>query len=519
MSKCDFERDDEIERIRARLKSLAAEQRALEARLVELDQPQALLPLADVSRSFAKAAPVTNASTAAEKIALFRRLFAGRSDVHPVRWENRKAGRSGYAPACASEWAKGICGKPRVKCGECPKQAFIPVSDDVIENHLRGATGSRRGSENFVAGVYPLLLDETCWFLAADFDGESWSADAIAMMETCDAKGISAALERSRSGNGGHLWIFFSEPMPARTARQLGSLLVTETMERRPEIGFASYDRFFPRQDTMPVGGFGNLIALPLQRRAWEQGNSVFVDRDLRPYADQWAFLSSLPLLPGDAVSRLVDEAEMRGRVLGVRLPVEDEAADEPWRMMPSRRAPIAVTEPLPDRIKIVLADQAYVERAGLPATMVARLIRLAAFQNPEFYRAQAMRLSTFGKPRIISCAEVHPSHVGLPRGCLDEVIDLIRNHGGDIDLEDRRESGTSLPGGTRFLGALRGRQVEANEALAAHDFGVLAAATAFGKTVVTAALIAQRAQHADPRAPPRTARPVGRTSESLPRN
>ncbi|ESX62672.1 type III restriction endonuclease subunit R [Mesorhizobium sp. LSHC420B00] len=496
MSKCDFERDDEIDRIRARLESLAAERRALEARLVELDQPQALLPLADLSAPFAEAAPVTNASTAVDKIALFRRLFAGRSDVHPVRWENRKAGRSGYAPACANEWVKGICGKPRVKCGECPRQAFIPVSDDVIENHLRGATGSRRGSENFVAGVYPLLLDETCWFLAADFDGESWSADAIAMMETCDAKGIDSALERSRSGNGGHLWIFFSEPIPARTARQLGSLLVTETMERRPEIGVASYDRFFPSQDTMPIGGFGNLIALPLQRRAREQGNSVFVDRDLRPYADQWAFLSSLPLLPADAVSRLVDEAEMRGRVLGVRLPVEDEAADEPWRMTPSRRAPIVVTEPLPDRIKIVLADQAYVERTGLPATMVARLIRLAAFQNPEFYRAQAMRLSTFGKPRIISCAEVHPSHVGLPRGCLDEVIGLIRNHGGDVDLEDRRESGASLPEGTRFLGALRGRQVEANEALAAHDFGVLAAATAFGKTVVTAALIAQRARN-----------------------
>ena len=496
MSKQDFERDTEIERIRARLKSLSLEQRNLEARLVALNQPQALFPLADVSRSFGKSAPVTNASTAAEKIALFRRLFAGRSDVHPVRWENRKAGRSGYAPACANEWVKGICGKPQVKCGECPHQAFISVSDDVIESHLRGATGSRRGSENFVAGVYPLLLDETCWFLAADFDGESWSADAISMMETCDAKGISAALERSRSGNGGHLWIFFSEPIPARTARQLGSLLVTETMERRPEIGFASYDRFFPSQDTMPIGGFGNLIALPLQRPAREQGNSVFVDRNLSPYADQWAFLSSLPLLSADAASHIVDEAETRGRVLGVRLPVEDEAADEPWRMTPSRRAPIAVTEPLPDQIRIVLADQAYVERTGLPATMVARLIRLAAFQNPEFYRAQAMRLSTFGKPRIISCAELHPGHVGLPRGCLDEAVGLIRDYGGDVDLEDHRESGTELPNGMRFLGALRGRQVEANEALAAHDFGVLAAATAFGKTIVAAALIAARARN-----------------------
>lgn len=245
-----------------RLKSLAAEQRALEARLVALNQPQAPLPLPHVSRSFAKAAPVTNASTAAEKIALCRRLFAGRSDVHPVRWENRKAGRSGYAPACANEWVKGICGKPRVKCGECPNQAFMPVSD-LIEKHLRGATGSRRGSENFVAGVYPLLLDETCWFLAAHFDGESWSADAIAMMETCDAKGIDSALERSRSGNGGHLWIFFSEPIPACTARQLGSLLVTETMERRPEISFASYDPSF--QARTPCRLAGSEISSPFR--------------------------------------------------------------------------------------------------------------------------------------------------------------------------------------------------------------------------------------------------------------
>jgi hypothetical protein len=174
----------------------------------------------------------------------------------------------------------GICGKPKVKCGECPHQAFIRPSEDIIERHLRGGN---LGSGDFVAGVYPLLQDEACWFLAADFDKESWADDTRALLATCRARGIAAALERSRSGNGGHVWIFFSEPVPAKIARQLGAALITETMENRPEIGFTSYDRFFPNQDTMPLGGFGNLIALPLQRKARENGNSVFVDDDLRP--------------------------------------------------------------------------------------------------------------------------------------------------------------------------------------------------------------------------------------------
>ncbi|MGO8912535.1 MAG: TOTE conflict system archaeo-eukaryotic primase domain-containing protein, partial [Bradyrhizobium sp.] len=439
---------------------------------------------------------ITATSSTAEKVALFRRLFAGRVDVFPIRWENRKTGKGGYAPACANEWVRGLCGKPQVKCGECPHQAFIPVSDEMIERHLRGGDSPATGRD-FVAGVYPLLPDETCWFLAADFDKENWAADALAVIDTCQAKGISAALERSRSGNGGHVWILFSEPILARVARQLGAAIITETMERRPKIGFASYDRFFPSQDTMPIGGFGNLIALPLQRSARQKGNSVFVDRDLRPYEDQWAFLSSLPRLSADAAAQIAAEAETRGRVLGVRMPVDDEDAEEPWRMMPSRRRePGPIGAPLPDRVRIVIADQTYVDRTELPSTITARLIRLAAFQNPEFYRAQAMRFPTFGKPRIISCAELHARHIGLPRGCLDEVIELLRACGVGAENEDLRVLGNPLPSVARFRGALRVPQIRAFEALAPHDFGVLAATTAFGKTVVAAALIARRARN-----------------------
>lgn len=482
------ETDREMARIRGRLAELEAERVSLERQLADLPRaPRVVAPMAPFA-----AGRVTNTSEATEKVALFRSLFAGRRDVFPTRWENPRTERSGYAPACANEWAKGVCGKPQVKCGECPNQAFTPVSDEVIEHHLRGEDRTRRRRGDFVAGVYPLLADGSCWFLAADFDGKSWAADALAYMETCRAKSVPSALERSRSGQGGHVWIFFSEPIPAREARQLGAYLLTETMERRPEIGFASYDRLFPSQDTMPIGGFGNLIALPLQRRAREQGNSIFVDDDLKPHEDQWAFLSSLPRMAPSAVSELVGEAEARDRVLGIRMPIEDEDADRPWRMRPSRRRePVPVTGPLPARVAMVLADEVYIDRSGLPPSMVAGLVRLAAFQNPEFYRAQAMRLPTYGKPRVVSCATLHPRHLALPRGCLGEAIELLRSHGVEADIEDRRESGRTLS--ARFLGALREEQATALSALARHDFGVLAATTAFGKTVVAAALIAHR--------------------------
>ena len=242
----------------------------------------------------------------------------------------------------------------------------------------------------------------------------------------------------------------------------------------------------------MPLGGFGNLIALPLQRHAREHGDSVFVDDELRPHNDQWAFLSSLPRINRERVTNLLEEAETHGRVLGVRMPVEDEAADEPWLMPPSRRRdPLPIRDPLPSQVRIVLADQLYIDRLGLPPGTVAQLVRVAAFQNPEFYRTQAMRLSTFGKPRIISCAELHLRHVALPRGCLDEALELLRSHGISVEVEDRRDLGQPLS--VRFLGHLNEPQAAALEALERYDYGVLAATTAFGKTVIAAALIAKR--------------------------
>jgi hypothetical protein len=426
-----------------------------------------------------------------KKIALFRRLFRGRSDVFPIRWENRTTGRSGYAPACANEWQRGICEKPRVKCSACPNQAFLVVDDASIERHLRGTDAN---GAPFVMGVYPMLADNTCSFLAADFDEGGWRRDAFAFRDSCERHGILVAIERSRSGNGAHAWIFFDEPIPAVLARRLGAVLITDTMERVPDIGFGSYDRFFPSQDLLPAGGFGNLIALPLQGLARSCGNSEFIDEFCSPYPDQWAFLSAIAPMPRAKVEHLVEETSASGKIIGVRIPLVDED-EEPWLAPPSRRqTPPAIREPLPSVIAVVQADQIYLPRHALPPSLIARLIRLAAFQNPDFYAAQAMRRSTHDKPRIISCAELTSHHVALPRGCFDAVQDLLASFGVTVTIEDCRFSGAAIP--FAFTGALRSDQETAITALLPHDTGVLAATTAFGKTILAIRMMAERGRN-----------------------
>ena len=435
-------------------------------------------------------AGVNQHSPAETKIVLFRSLFHGREDVYPRRFESRKTGRAGYSPVCGNEWVQGICEKPRIKCSECPHQRFLPVTDDVIRWHLQGHDDHSR---DFVMGVYPMLLDETCFFLAADFDKTTWQDDVAAFLETCRQMNLPAALERSRSGRGGHIWFFFNEPVPATLARKLGAHILTETMERRPDIGLDSYDRFFPNQDTLPPGGFGNLIALPLQKRPRESGNGLFLDERMTPYPDQWEFLSSVHKISRGEVEEVVRLAEAKGKVIGVRLvPEGDEEEAAPWMAPPSRRRKdTLIAGPLPKTLELTLANQIYIAKEVLPPALRNRLIRLAAFQNPEFYKAQAMRLSTYDKPRIIACAEDHPKHIGLPRGCLDDLLQSLSDLNIKTVVRDQRNAGQLLK--VTFQGELRPEQIVAAQAMLAQDTGVLAATTAFGKTVVAAWLIAQR--------------------------
>jgi superfamily II DNA or RNA helicase len=421
---------------------------------------------------------------ARKRIALFRILFCGREDVYARRWENPD-GRSGYSPAALKDWKTINASKPadRKKVDRITRK-FLPLTDTVVENHLLGKE---------TVGIYPLLLDETSWFLAVDFDKKTWADDSHAFLDTCRELGVPAVLERSRSGNGGHVWIFFEFAIPASTARKLGCALLTRTMESRHQLGLDSYDRLFPNQDTMPKGGFGNLIALPLQFAPRKSGNSVFIDAELCPYPDQWEFLSTIRRMSIAAAEEIISDAQRNGDLIGVRISIaDDEDAQDPWTMPPSRKHRDRPIEgPLPESVQIVRANLIYIEKQGLPPAMLNRLLRVAAFQNPEFYKAQAMRLLTYAKPRVIACGQDFPKHIALPRGCLSDVLALLRaNH---ILPEIRDERFTGNPIEAEFDGQLRPVQEEAAKEVSDHDEGILCAPTAFGKTAVAAWLIAKR--------------------------
>jgi hypothetical protein len=342
-----------------------------------------------------------------------------------------------------------------------------------------------------VVGVYPLLPDDTTRLLCADFDDGGWQEDVRAFCDAARSCGLTPAVERSRSGEGAHVWFFFEAPVPAADARKLGSLLLTGAMAKRHELSFRSYDRLFPSQDTMPKGGFGNLIALPFQGQAQKSGNSLFVDEHFVPYPDQWAYLSALPR---------ITEAEL-GKALSSFRGAADtgtlaDSKEKPWdRRLKQERALTKLDFPL--TVSLTLADRLYVEQAGLSQAALNRIKRLAAFRNPDFYKSQAMRLPIYDKPRVIDCGEETDDYLVLPRGCLMMVCELLDELGVPYTCSDLRNSGRKIT--VQFNGTLRPEQAPAAEALLAHDMGVLSATTAFGKTVIGAYLIGERKTNTKP--------------------
>ncbi|WP_367950581.1 DEAD/DEAH box helicase family protein [uncultured Duncaniella sp.] len=339
-----------------------------------------------------------------------------------------------------------------------------------------------------VIGAYAILPDNTCFFLCCDFDDKNcehgYQDDVRAYVSVCRDWNIPAYVERSRSGNGAHVWILFDEPIKAQSARRLGNTILTEAMEREGRMSFKSYDRFFPNQDFIPEGGFGNLVALPLQGHARKNGNSVFVDDNFIPYPDQWAYLQQMmkmPLAQVDSTLSLHTNQEPLGA-----LSKTSESA--PWERPEPR--PMKRSD-FPKTIVITRLNGLYIPMDGLSANVVNHLKRMAAFKNPEFYAKLGMRLPTFNIPRIISCSEIVDDYLWLPRGCEESVFDFFNENGVSLTIEDKNNPGQSID--ATFIGKLRYEQAAAIEELSKYQCGTIYAATAFGKTVTGIAMIARK--------------------------
>ncbi|KAA3655881.1 MAG: helicase, partial [Calditrichaeota bacterium] len=411
------------------------------------------------------------------KIEIFLSLFKGRQDVYAKRWQNQ-SGKSGYSPVCLNEWDQTYCKKPQIKCAACEHQNYDKWGAEAVDQHLRG---------DAVFGVYPLLNDETCHFLVIDFDGQDWQADVTTIRKICLENNIPVAIERSRSGNGAHAWFFYSEAIHAATARKFGTALLTQAMNHRHQIQFKSYDRLFPNQDTVPKGGYGNLIALPLQKQAREQGNSVFIDENFRPFKDQWHFLSSVHHFSESELHSHLRRL-VRGNELG-DLRQEEVEESKPW--IERKKISHLSQKDVPDKVLITKANMLYIPTRDFSERALNAIKRLAAFKNPDFYKAQAIRLPTWNKPRIISLADASPGFLHLPRGCEETLIELLSQTKTEISWLDERVHQPEIE--VEFKGQLREQQIAAASALLNYETGVLAASTAFGKTVVVAKLIAER--------------------------
>ena len=418
-----------------------------------------------------------------ERLRLFQSLFKGREDVFARRWFSKTTGKSGYQPVCINEWKQGICDKKRYRCAICPNRNFAPLTSQDMYRHLEG-------KDEYccdVVGLYAIMQDNNCAFLCADFDDKNckygYKEDVLAYVGVCREWLIPYAIERSRSGNGAHVWIFFEAPLPASKARRLGNAILTEAMTRNGQMSFNSYDRFFPNQDYLPEGGFGNLVALPLQGQARRRENSVFVDNDFLVYKDQWAFLYNLKKIQESTIDQLL---RLHSQEELGKLSMSSES--KPW-VTP---LPQNITqEDFHAKVEIIKADKLYIPLKAVSAKVLNHLKRIAAFKNPEFYSKQALRLSTYAIPHIISCFDITNEYLAMPRGCEDATRSFLNDNAVTYTITDKTNHGNKIS--VSFQGEEREEQLEAINALLPYTNGILHATTAFGKTVTAAAIIARK--------------------------
>ncbi|MDD2710589.1 MAG: DEAD/DEAH box helicase family protein [Verrucomicrobiae bacterium] len=466
--------------IETRLAAMEAERASLLSELEQLRTASASLLAEPAIPATANPSP----QTPTEKADLFLRLFRARANVFPRLWENPRTGKKGYSPACRNEWIRGTCGKSKtkIKCSDCPHQDFLPLDQEAVLLHLRGKQ---------TIGTYAIRDDNTCVFLAADFDGQGWQEDLLAYKRAAETLGVTVYMERSRSGEGAHAWIFFEEPVPAVTARRLGTMIIAKASANRSGMSLTTHDRFFPNQDILQRGGFGNLIALPLQHQPRQNGNTLFLDDALTPIEDPWPYLSNVRRLTRATLDAITDRILPSNPAAPRQQPGEENftlISDEKALDLISASTPCI---PFSGEVCLRHAAQISIPTAGMPSTLVASLKRLATFANPSFYELQRLRFSTHNVPRFIFCGEIQPESLLLPRGVLQQAKDLIAKMGGWFRIEDIRPAGERIA--FKFHGQLLPVQAKAVKACLPHEHGVLVAPPGAGKTVMACAMVARR--------------------------
>jgi len=414
-----------------------------------------------------------------DKVKLFLELFTCRKSVFPKLWANQNKNTKGYSPACNNEWARGLCNKPKVKCANCNNQNFIPLNEKIIDDHLRGKQ---------TVGTYAIDADDSCKFIACDFDGKDWEIAATSYQKAGEEIGIQVAIEKSRSGNGAHAWVFFSQKVEARIARQLGTVILSKAQEICHTIKFESFDRFFPNQDLLPKGGFGNLIALPLQKDKRDLGNSIFVDKNLKAIEDQWQYLSQIHLISDFDVRNIISKYTAN---LFSEFNFDEEVAVKTDENILSNNKQEKLPEIAGKKIEIKKDAQIIIPTKEIPSRLITKLKRLATFPNKEFYKRMRMRLPTYPMSRFIFAGEIRKDHLLLPRGVLDKVTNVLNEAKAEVSVVDTRPKLKKIK--IKFCGELTKSQKQATRKFSKQEVGILVATPGCGKTVMGCYLMAKR--------------------------